>query len=527
MTPLRILVADDLAPEGIAILQKAGEVVVAKGMTEDHLRAKLPGFHALVVRSATRVTAKSLELADDLVLIGRAGIGVDNIDVAAATARGVIVMNTPEAGAVTTGELAVALLVALARHVPAADAAMRAGRWEKSRFTGVELKGKTLGVLGLGRIGRVVAQRGVGLEMQVVAHDPVVDQSRAPAGVRMVTFDELLGTSDFLSVHVPLLDETRHLIGAAALAKMKPTARLIHAARGGIVDENALCDALEQGRLAGAALDVFENEPLPKDHRLLRAPNVILTPHLGASTAEAKLNVSVEMAEQVVTALKRGIALNGVNVPRIAPAEAALLAPYLDLVVNLSSFLAQVYDGPITSLRLTLQGGLPESARRPLTVAMLAGAMAHRGEGPVTPVNAEAKARAHGARWHCETSSLKRDFMNLVRVEATFGDEVHFVSGTVLGHRHGRMVELDDFLLDAIPEGPLLVTFHRDQPGVLGRIGTILGEERINISRLQLGVPDAGEGLALGIWNLDSPLTEGAMQRLKGESAIVEARAVA
>jgi D-3-phosphoglycerate dehydrogenase len=526
MHPLRILVTDDLAPEGLAILKQAGEVVVAKGMAEDQLREKLTGFHALVVRSATRVTARSLELANDLVLIGRAGIGVDNIDVAAATARGVIVMNTPESGAVTTGELALALLLALARHLPQADAAMRQGRWEKSRFTGVELKGKTLGVLGLGRIGRVVAQRGVGLEMQVLAHDPVVDQGRAPSGVRIVSFDELLAASDFLSVHVPLADETRHLIGAAALAKMKPTARLIHAARGGIVDEEALCDALEQGRLAGAALDVFETEPLPKDHRLLRAPNVILTPHLGANTAEAKLHVSVEMAEQVVTALKRGIALNGVNVPRIAPSEAALLTPWLDLVGNLSSFLAQVFDGPITALRLTLQGGLPESARRPLTVAMLAGAMRHRGEGPVTPVNAETVARARGTRWHCETSSLKRDFMNLVRVEATFGEAVHFVSGTVLGHRHGRMVELDDFLLDAIPEGPLLVTFHRDQPGVLGKIGTILGQENVNISRLQLGVPDRGKRLALGIWNLDSPLTQSAMQKLTGEASIVEARAV-
>ena len=520
----RILVADELSQEGLAILARAGEVVLKKGMDETTLRASLPGFHALVVRSATLVTARSLELADKLAVIGRAGIGVDNIDVEAATERGIVVMNTPEAGAVTTGELAFALLISMARNIAAADQATREGRWEKSKFTGTELRKKTLGVLGLGRIGRVVAERALGFEMNVIAYDPVAP--KPPAGVRLVTFEECLTTSDFLTIHVPLVEQTRHLIDADAIAKMKRGARLVLAARGGIVDESALCDALDTGHLAGAALDVFEQEPLPKDSRLFRTKNLVLTPHLGAATQEAKLQVSLDMAEQVVTALRRGVVVNGVNVPRIAPGEAATVGPFLDLTHNLAAFLLQVFPGPLHSLRLTLQGDLPASAKRPLTIAMLAGALSQRHQGPITPVNAERVATSTGVRVHAETSTLKRDFLSLVRVEALIGETRHSVSGTVLGNKHGRMVELDHFMLDAILDGSILVTFHLDKPGVMGTIGTILGQEDINIARLQLGAPEGGGSLALGIWNLASPLTDRALARLRTEPVIVQAHRV-
>ena len=515
-----ILVADELSAEGLDILREHGEVTVRKGMNEDQLRETLPPFHALVVRSATKVTARALEQADNLAVIGRAGIGIDNIDVGAATACGVVVMNTPDAGAVTTGELAVSLMMSLARRIPAADQSIREGRWEKSKLIGTELRGKTLGVLGLGRIGSVVAQRGVGLSMEVIGHDPAVSQNDAPKGVRIVELEELLRTADFVSVHVPLLDSTRHLLNEERLSWMKPTAHLIHAARGGIVDERALCDALDNDRLAGAALDVFETEPLPSDHQLLKTRNVVLTPHLGASTKEAKRGVSLDIASQVGICLTKGIALNGVNVPRIAPSEAAILSPYLNLVHNLSSFISQVFEGELVSLRLTLQGALPESAQRPLTVAMQVGALRPRQKIPVTPVNVERVAKDVGVRVHSEASSMKRDFMNLVRVEALIDGQRHSVSGTVLGHRHGRMVEFDEFLLDAIPEGPLLVTFHDDVPGVLGLVGTILGEENINISRMQLGNPPNGNGPALGIWNLEEPLTERAMTRIRKQDPI-------
>ncbi len=529
----RILVADDLGKEGLQILQGAGEVTVKTGMAEDELRSTLPGFHALVVRSATCVTERSLELADELAVIGRAGIGVDNIDVDAATARGIVVMNTPLAGAVTTAEHAVSLLVSMARRIPQADASIRSGKWEKGKFTGVELQNKQLGVVGLGNIGRVVADRGRGLGMVVAAYDPFVTQANAPKGVRMLELDELLATSDFVTIHVPLLEETKHLINEERLQRMKPGAYLVHAARGGIVDETALCKALESGHLAGAAVDVFEKEPLAEDHPLRHTPNTILTPHLGASTKEAKQNVSIAMAEQVVLCLREGVALNGVNVARIAPSDAAQLGPYLSLVQRLGAFLVQTFPGKVQSLRLTVQGGIPESSLRPLSVGMIVGALKPGSSSAITPVNAERVAKDRNIRVHAEASSLKRDFMNLVRVEAVIDEQRHFATGTVLGHRHGRLVELDDYVIDAIPEGPLLVTFHRDRPGVVGTLGSILGDAGVNISRMQLGTPndpprhsddaDAEQPASMAVLNVDRPLDEALLQRISSHDAIISA----
>ncbi len=523
----KILVADDLGEEGMALLREVGDVTVRTGMDEDALRAALPPFEALVVRSATQVTDRSLELAENLALIGRAGIGVDNIDVDAATRRGIAVMNTPEAGAVTTGEHALALLLSLARRIPAADASLRSGKWAKSKFTGVELDQKQLGIVGLGRIGRVVAAKARGIGMTIAAYDPYVTEPQAPEGVRMLDLDELLAGSDFVSVHVPLADETRHLLSRERLFAMKPGALLVCAARGGIVDENGLCEALAEGHLGGAALDVFEQEPLPDDSPLRQAPNLIMTPHLGASTHEAKRNVSLDMARQIALALKKGVVLNGVNVPRLAPADAAQVGPYLELARNLASFLVQTFDGRLQSLRLTVQGGVPESAHRALTVAMLVGALKPSVAGTVTPVNAERIARERNLRVHCDSSAMKRDFMSLLRVEALFGDERHFASGTVLGHSHGRLVELDDYVLDAIPEGPMLVTFHKDRPGVVGKLGTVLGDQGVNISRMQIGTATHEEThTALGILNLDGDPDDALLDRVRAIDAIVQARLV-
>jgi D-3-phosphoglycerate dehydrogenase len=290
----------------------------------------------------------------------------------------------------------------------------------------------------------------------------------------------------------------------------------VHAARGGIVDEQALAEVLTAGHLAGAALDVFEQEPLAPDSPLRRAPNLVLTPHLGASTHEAKRNVSVEMAEQVVQCLKKGIALNGVNVPRIAPADAATVGPYLTLARNLGGFLAQVVDGTLQSVRVTVQGAIAEPAMRPICVAALVGALHPSTSGAVTPVNAERIAKDRSIRVHCEQSSMKRDFMNLLRVEAVFDETRHCVSGSVFGHRHGRLLEFDEYTLDAIPEGPLVVTFHDDEPGVVGKIGTLLGEAGINISRMQIGTADDGEGApAIAVLNLDRALADGELARLR------------
>jgi D-3-phosphoglycerate dehydrogenase len=415
--------------------------------------------------------------------------------------------------------------MSLARNIPAADASMKAGRWDKKAFVGVELRGKTLGILGLGRIGTTVARRALGLGMRVVAHDPFVEDADAPDGVRMAGLDEMLAESDVVSVHAPLTDETRHLLDRTRLGRLRRGALLVQAARGGIVDEEALCDLLESGHLGGAAVDVYESEPLAPDHRLRRTPRVVLTPHLGASTREATRNVALDVARQVVTCLRTGVALNGVNVPRIPAAQAAEVAPYLSLTRNLAAFLAQVHPGRIESLRLTLQGALPASATPSLTAEMIVGALRHRSPTPVTAVNALAVAGRMGVRVHAEASTLKRDFVNLVRVEALIDGMRHFLSGTVLGRRHGRMVELDEFLLDAIPEGPLLVTFHEDRPGVIGAVGTVLGAAGVNLSRLQVGAGSAG-GPALGIYNLSAPPGEEVLAQLGRLDGVIEARLV-
>jgi D-3-phosphoglycerate dehydrogenase len=523
---MRILVADELGQAGLTILEEGGEVTVKTGMDEATLRATLPGYHALIVRSATKATGPSLEGATDLVVIGRAGIGIDNIDVAAATERGIVVMNTPLTAAVTTAEHAVSLMMSLARNIPAADASMKAGRWDKKLFVGTELRGKTLGVLGLGKIGSVVADRGCGLKMEVIAYDPQVSQGQAPEGVRMVSFDELLANADFLTLHLPLMDATRGLLDADAFAKMKDGARLIHAARGGIVKEAALIAALESGKLAGAALDVFENEPLAEDSPLRSMPNVVLTPHLGASTAEAKRNVSIDMARQIVACLNEGIVLNGINAPRIAPEDAPQVAPWLSLTRNLSRLLLSIFDGELEALRLTLQGSIPRMAPDALQAEMIAGALGTRTDRPVTSVNAAHIAEELGVRITQDAASIKRDFVNVVRVEALIGGERHRISGTVLGSRHGRMIDLDDYLLDAIPEGPLLFTFNENAPGVIAGVSAILGESQVNVDRLQVGALNGTPGPAIGIWNLSTPLPEALRAKIAKMPNVSEARAI-
>ncbi len=527
MTRWKILVADELGAEGMEILAAAGEVVEKRGLKPAELAKELPEYHALVVRSATKVDAVALEGARNLTVIGRAGIGVDNIDVDAATARGIIVMNTPESGCTTTGELAIAHLFALARKIPEADRMMKDGKWEKSKLTGVEVTGKTLGVAGLGRIGRVVADRGLGLKMRVIAYDPFITQEKAPPGIVMVPFERLLAESDFITVHVPLMTETRHLFDEKAFAQMKPGARLIHCARGGIVKESALLEALQSGRLAAAALDVFETEPPAADHPLRKLANVVLTPHLGASTEEAKRAVGIDMARQIVELLKHGVTVNGVNVPHIAPADAEFLAPFLSLTERLASLLLQLFGGEgvrrpaIRALRVLAQGEVGERSRRPVLVAALVGALRRITDGLVTPVNAERLAKERGIVATAERTALKKDFVNLVRVELEWDDgSKHAASGTLIGRRHVRMVELDDFLLDAIPEGRLLVSFHEDRPGVLGAVGTALGDAGVNISRVQLGTAPGVAGRALGVFNVDAAAPAAALARIRATTGV-------
>ena len=499
MTSHRVLVSDPLDPAALEVFRSRGvETEVRTGLGEEELCRALAGVHALVVRSSTRVTPAVLEAADDLRVVGRAGIGVDNVDCDAATERGVVVMNTPTGNATTTAEHALALLVSLARHVPRADAAVRAGRWkQKKDLLGTELTGKTLGVVGLGRIGRLVAERAQGLRMQVVAHDPYLpagDGSPVP-GVELLELRDLLARCDFVSLHVPLTETTRHLISWEELAAIRPGARLVNASRGGVVDEEAVVDALAEGRLAGAAFDVFESEPPASDHPLLSRTDVIVTPHLGASSHEAQHRVAVDIARQVCDFLIDGVAENAVNTPPLPADVRERLAPFLSLAQRMGSLVAQRIGGPVRKLELTLSGEVAEYAGSHVRIATLVGLLRHVADG-VNTVNAQNLARERGIRV-LESSDEARYFTHgqiKLRASTRGAGDSRVVAGTVFG-REPRIVRIDDVHLDLPPRGPILITRHRDVPGVLGQIGTVLGRCGVNIQRVELGPPQqAGDG---------------------------------
>jgi D-3-phosphoglycerate dehydrogenase len=514
---LRIVICDELAPAALDIFRARGfEPVIALGLTEDELVERVRGVHALVVRSATRITRRVIEAAADLRVIGRAGVGVDNVDSEAATERGIVVMNTPTGNTTTTAELAIALMLALARHVARGDRQARRGSWSKKNLTGSEIAEKQLGVIGLGRIGRVVADRALGLKMRVVAFDPYLTSSNAhvSAGIELVDLDTLLSTSDFVTLHVPLIDSTKNLLSKERIALMKRGARLINAARGGLVDEAALLAALEEGRLAGAALDVFAEEPPPKDHPLLQREDVIVTPHLGASSREAQLNVAVDVAHQVCEFLLEGVAHNAVNAPAVNAQTLREIAPYVLLSEKLGSFLAQISRAPIQKIELRVSGEIARKDHRHVVLALLVGVLKQGMDAGVNFVNAPLLARQRGIEL-LESSEDDDEFFHSrirVRVEcASNGSrdgaraiETHSVAGTVFG-RTPKIVRVDEFHLDLDPRGPILITRHADRPGVVGLLGSVLGAHGVNIRRIELGPPpgadskpDAEPALAAG-----------------------------
>jgi D-3-phosphoglycerate dehydrogenase len=524
--PPRILVSDELDPAALEVFRRSGfEPEVRTGMSEDELCAAIAGVDALVVRSATKVTRKVIAASTDLRVVGRAGIGVDNVDLDAATERGIVVMNTPRGNATTTAELAIALLLALARHIPRADRLVRSGKWKAKGLVGTEIHGKTLGVIGLGRIGKLVAERGRGLGMKVVAHDPylLAEGMTSPmAGVELLELDALLERADFISVHVPLNDSTKNLISWEQLARTKPGARLIQAARGGVVDEEAVLDALSSGRLAGAAFDVFTVEPPPKDHPLLARDDVIVTPHLGASSEEAQLRVALDVAEQIVQFLRTGVAENAVNAPAL-PAEAmAEMAPFLLLAEKLGSFLAQRMHGPMRKVEFTVGGEIAHLGAGHLTLAFLVGVLRHTHDPSVNFVNAPALARERGILV-LESREERPDFRGgeiSVRASAKAGEPGRRVAGTVFG-REPRIIAVDGLRLDLPPRGLLLVTRHRDEPGVLGQIGSVLGAHHINIQRLELA-PGKDDADAHGYLTLSPEPSEAVLDALRAIPAIEE-----
>jgi D-3-phosphoglycerate dehydrogenase len=502
---LRVLICDELAPEALEVFSQSGVAAEqAVGLPEAELCARAGDANALVVRSATRVTRKLIQAAPRLEVIGRAGVGVDNVDLEAATERGVVVMNAPTGNTTTTAELAIALLCALARHIPRADRTVRAGKWkQKSGLMGTELCDKTLGVIGLGRIGRVVAERARGLAMHVIAHDPYLAGQRSPIeGVELIELEELLARADFISLHVPLTEATHHLLDARRLALCRPGARLVNCARGGLVDEVALLRALEEGRLRGAALDVLESEPPPSDHPLFAREDVILTPHLGASSDEAQRSVAIDIARQVCDFLLEGVASNAVNAPPLSKKTLREIAPYISLAERLGRFLAGRSPAPITRLETSLTGDIARTDASHVRLALLVGVLRHAADTPVNYVNAPKLAAEHGLSL-VDIADDEPHFLHsrlLVRAHSVAGSWL--VAGTVYG-REPRIVRVDDVTLDLPPVGPLLITTHLDQPGVVGQIGTLLGLHGVNIRRVELGPPaDGATGIAAGFFTL-------------------------
>jgi len=502
--PASILICDELSPAALEIFRARGFApTLALKQTEAQLVERVRGgVQALVVRSATKVTRRVIEAATDLRVVGRAGVGVDNVDCDAASERGVVVMNTPTGNSTTTAELAIALLLALARHIPRADRVTKSGSWEKKALTGTEITGKTLGIVGLGRIGRLVAERALGLRMQVLAFDPYLDAASAPPvpGVEFAGLDDLCARADFVTLHVPLSDATRNLISRDRLGRMKPGARLVNCARGGLVDEVALLEALEQGRLAGAALDVLAEEPPGKDHPLVGRDDVIVTPHLGASSHEAQHAVAVDVARQICDFFEHGVAHNAVNLPTISADTLRALAPWVQLAEKLGAFLAQVARQPLHKLELTVAGELSAADTRHLPLALLVGALRHQGlDLGVNFVNAPLFARERGLELFENRHAEHALFQSALEVRSFgLGGESHHVSGTLLG-RAPLIVGFDGLRLDLEAKGPLLVTRHDDQPGVVGLLGTALGRAGVNIRRIELGPPADGAGLATGV----------------------------
>ncbi|MBT8360912.1 MAG: phosphoglycerate dehydrogenase [Desulfobacterales bacterium] len=487
---MRVLISDNLSPIGADILRDAGlEVDFKPGMTPDEIRAIIGGYDGLVIRSSTKVTAELLEAAGRLKVVGRAGIGLDNVDVAAASQKGVIVMNAPDGNATTTAEHAVAMMMALSRNIPQATSSMKSGRWEKKKFMGRELTGKTFGVVGIGRIGGIAASRAQGLKMKTIAYDPHMPMEIAEKiGVELVSLEDLAKRADYISVHVPLTKETRNMISTKFFTNMKKDAMFIDCARGGVCDEKALYEALKHNEIAGAAFDVFTQEPTTMENcPLLGLDNFICTPHLGASTSEAQENVAVAIAEQIADYLIKGSVTNAINVPSVSDDVLAKVGPYIILGEMLGSMHMQLAKGSVQEVALEYGGGLAEQNVSPITVAFLKGLFTPILKDAVNYVNAPIIARDRGIKVIESRTQRSDDFTNTLSIKVTTGEGVNVLVGTVFGKNEPRLVRLNDFRLEALPQGPMLLVFNNDVPGVIGALGTELGKAGVNISRMTVG----------------------------------------
>jgi len=514
--PPKVLISDALSPAAVAIFKNRGLEVDFRpnlGKDKEKLAATINGFDGLAIRSATKVTAKTLEQAKNLKVIGRAGIGVDNVDIAAATARGIIVMNTPFGNSITTAEHAITLMLALARQIPEADSSTRAGKWEKNRFLGVEIFGKTLGIVGCGNVGSIVADRALGLKMKVIAYDPYLSVERAlTLGVEKVELDELWPRADFITLHTPLTDKTRNIVNAETLAQTKNGVRLINCARGELVDEAALGEALKAGHVAGAALDVFREEPATQS-MLFELPNVVCTPHLGASTMEAQENVALQVAEQMSDYLLRGAISNAVNFPSISAEEAPKLKPFVALAEKLGSFAGQLTESGVKQVRMTYEGVVAQMNIKALTASAVAGLLRPMLQD-VNVVSAPLVAKDRGIVVEETRRDAEGDYDSLITLTVVTDRQTRSVSGTVFADGRPRIVNIKGIRMDAEFARSMLYVTNRDKPGFVGRFATLLADAGINIATFHLGRDCAG-GNAIALVEIDGAVPAGVLDKVR------------
>jgi len=519
----KVLVTDPIAQDGINALAAQAEVDVRLGISPEELKGIIGEYDALVVRSETKVTASIIEAATKLEVIGRAGAGVDNIDIEAATQRGIVVVNAPLGNSVSAAEHAIALMLALSRHIPQANASLKSGKWNRKGFMGVEVRGKTLGIIGLGQIGSEVARRARGLEMQVIACDPFVSPERAQVlKVEIVSLEDLLGRSDYIGVHTVLTPQTKGLIGEKELGMVKPGVRIVNVARGGIVDEEALYKAVEEGRVAGAAVDVFSKEPPEADNILLKSDRIIVTPHLGASTAEAQERVALDVAEQITAIFRGEPPQYSVNAPLVPPETMAVIGPYLDVATRVASLATQLSDGQLSSVDVEYLGEIADHDVTPLKAAVIKGLLEPVSEENVTIVNANLVAEHRGLRINEKKGSYEGIYTNLIRVQAVTSEGTTTVAGT-MGHDGTHIVLINEYWLDVHPgDGYLLICENVDRPGMIGTIGMILGEHRININSMRVSGDQRGR--AMMVLGLGSPANDEVIGEIAAVPDVFSAR---
>ncbi|MEE9313403.1 MAG: phosphoglycerate dehydrogenase [Rhizobiaceae bacterium] len=524
-TKPRVLVSDALSQTAVQIFRDNGcdvDFLPELGKDKEALLAAIPQYDGLAIRSASKATEKLIEAATNLKVIGRAGIGVDNVDIKAASRRGIIVMNTPFGNSITTAEHAMSLMMAVARQIPAADQSTQAGKWEKSKFMGVELTGKRLGLIGCGNIGSIVADRAIGMKMRVIAFDPFLTEERAEKmGVEKVELDELFAKADFITLHTPLTDKTRNIIDKAALAKMKDGVRIVNCARGGLIVEEALAEALKSGKVAGAGVDVFEIEPA-KDSALFGLDNVVCTPHLGAATTEAQENVAIQVAEQMSAYLTRGAVSNALNMPSITAEEAPRLTPFVKLAETLGSFVGQVTDGPIQQVEILFDGHVSKMNTKALSSALLAGLMRPQ-VADVNMVSAPVMASERGIKLVEMTREKSGVFDGYIQLNVITGDSSRSIAGTVFSDGKPRFIQIKGINMEAEAGEHMLYTTNRDVPGIIGKLGGLFADAGVNIANFYLGRDKEG-GDAIALVELDAPVSNEFLNVLENTPEIASAK---